>query len=494
MLHCSLSNLREEGLAMYVERSMNEVRRFTSMFKSTVNCIPIAPPPLCGIPDSDTVRSLYDYTLWLDSLPDYGFLGYNSALRQLLVNAKTDTVSHVPTRIFLQTSLYVFEKKLFERQGWQGLPGSVPPLSLQEESSLLTPLLEGLSTLFRLNLDTHPNLSRDSAIFSPGSTLAAVEDTSALFIGASNADRLANSAATLGIVTETVTTGGWVLTTDAVTEILPQVAAYCAALPADAPVVIYCLDNSSFCCADSDGQLSAISKLDDGVYHVIGEIVVVHEVTLAAAVTNLKRIILACGDRKVIIVTPGPRYLSSPCCCAAGHCTHILIPESGLKMMADLARLHIFIQRRLSSSTNCQVIPACDLLTGKKGASPEEALAAFSSWGTVHGSTASYTRMALALVDGHFNTQAPAAPVVPAAPPQLHQKRQRAESSTSYESGSDAGQPIPALTSFRTSSRPPNLRGFSRGGSRGSGPGNPFPRGSKRGNFEGGRGGGNRGT
>jgi hypothetical protein len=388
----------------------------------------------------------------------------------------------------MQTSLYEFEPKVFERQGWLGLPGSVPPLTPQEEKVLLTPLLEGLSTLFKLDLDTLPNLSRDPCIFPPGSA-PALDEMSALFIGASNADRLANSAATLGMVTETVTTGRWVLTTDAVTEILPQVAAYCAALPADAPVVIYCLDNSSFCCADTDGQLSAISKADDGVYHVIGEIVVVHEVTLAAAVTNLKRIILACGDRKVIIVTPGPRYLSSPCCCAAGHCTHILIPESGLKMMADLARLHIFIQRRLSSSTNCQVIPACDLLTGKKGASPEEALAAFSSWGTVHGSTASYTRMALALVDGHFNTQAPAAPVVPAAPPQLHQKRQRAESSTSYESGSDAGQPIPALTSFRTSSRPPNLRGFSRGGSRGSGPGNPFPRGSKRGNFEGGRGG-----
>jgi hypothetical protein len=30
----------------------------------------------------------------------------------------------------------------------------------------------------------------------------------ALFIGASNADRLANSAATLGIVTETITAGG----------------------------------------------------------------------------------------------------------------------------------------------------------------------------------------------------------------------------------------------------------------------------------------------
>ncbi len=45
MLHCSMSNLREEGLVKYVERSINEVRRFSSMFKNTVTVIPIAPPP-----------------------------------------------------------------------------------------------------------------------------------------------------------------------------------------------------------------------------------------------------------------------------------------------------------------------------------------------------------------------------------------------------------------------------------------------------------------
>jgi hypothetical protein len=90
--------------------------------------------------------------------------------------------------------------------------------------------------------------------------------------------------------------------------------------------------------------------------------------------------------------------------------------------------------------------------------------------------------MALALVDSYFGKTAPAAPVTPkAATQQL--KRQRAESSTSYESGSKSGQPIPALSSFRTSSRQPNLRGFTRGGSRGSGSGNPFPRGYKRGSL-----------
>jgi hypothetical protein len=48
----------------------------------------------------------------------------------------------------------------------------------------------------------------------------------------------------------------------------------------DAFLVIYCLDNSIFCCANSDGQLSAISKQKDGIFHVVGEIVVVHEVTV----------------------------------------------------------------------------------------------------------------------------------------------------------------------------------------------------------------------
>ncbi len=258
--------------------------------------------------------------------------------------------------------------------------------------------------------------------------------------------------------------------------------------------MIYCLDNVSFCCANSDGQISAITKLADGIFHVVGEIVV-HEVTLAAAVTNLKRIILACGDRRVIIITPGPRYLTQPCCCDGSHCVHLLIPDAGLKMMVDLACLHQFIQRRLSSSANCLVVPACDLLAGKKGASLEESLVAFSSWGTVHGPNSSYTRMALALVDSYFGKTAPTVPTVPvvskAATQQL--KRQRAESSTSYESGSESGQPIPALSSFRTSSRQPSLRGFSRGGSRGSGSGNPFPRGFKGGRFDGGRGCGSRG-
>ncbi len=41
-------------MVKYVESSINEVRRFSSMFRNSVTCIPIALPP-CGIPDADTV-------------------------------------------------------------------------------------------------------------------------------------------------------------------------------------------------------------------------------------------------------------------------------------------------------------------------------------------------------------------------------------------------------------------------------------------------------
>ncbi len=136
--------------------------------------------------------------------------------------------------------------------------------------------------------------------------------------------------------------------------------------------------------------------------------------------------------------------------------------------MQDLARLQLFISRRLGGSGNCTVIPACDLLSGKSNTSPEEALAAFASWGTVHGSTANYTRMALSLVDSYFRRG-------PAAPPSQAAKRPRCDSSTSYDSGSKAGLPIPALSSFRMprfkapADRQPFLPGFTRGGSRGGG-------------------------
>ncbi len=93
-------------------------------------------------------------------------------------------------------------------------------------------------------------------------------------------------------------------------------------------MIIYCLDNSSFSQADSDGVISQIAKLKDNKYHVMGELIVTHEITMAAAVANLKQILAVCGDRRVFIITPLLRFINFACCDEAaqstGLCTEAL--------------------------------------------------------------------------------------------------------------------------------------------------------------------------
>jgi hypothetical protein len=168
-----------------------------------------------------------------------------------MLSSLRPTAVFFPGRTFLPTSTSEFTKKLFERVGIS-LPGSICPISTDDEKMLVYPLLAELCTKFKMSMDTLPNLSRDLAITPKPARQE--DDIPALFIGGSNADKLANAAATLGVLSDTVMEGGWILNTSSVSIILLPVEAYCATLPPDAPVVIYCLDNSSFCCADQDGK------------------------------------------------------------------------------------------------------------------------------------------------------------------------------------------------------------------------------------------------
>jgi hypothetical protein len=72
------------------------------------------------------------------------------------------------------------------------------------------------------------------------------------------------------------------------------------------------------------------------------------------------------------------------------------------------------------------VIPAGDLITGKRDARNADIIAANSSWGAVHGSGTSYTRMALCMLDNVFR----ATFSEPATPPNKG-KRPRSESTSS---------------------------------------------------------------
>ncbi len=126
--------------------------------------------------------------------------------------------------------------KRFERPGLADFPGSIPPLTATAEPALIFTLSTELSSKFKLELDSEPVLSRELTL-SPNLPKTSGEILP-LFIGGSNADRLASAAANVGVVPDTVTEGGWVLNTTSVSIALPQIEAYCLTLPAEAPVII----------------------------------------------------------------------------------------------------------------------------------------------------------------------------------------------------------------------------------------------------------------
>jgi hypothetical protein len=149
----SMSHLRAAGLAKYTEWVIHEVNRFNSMFRGSVTTIPFAPLPLCGVPDPATVCCLYNFSLWLDTTPSYQLTEYNLALRNFMDACPGPAFPHCPSRAFLPTCLKDYKTGMVELQGRQGLPEKIALLSSDSETKLLSPLLEGLSCMFKLALD-----------------------------------------------------------------------------------------------------------------------------------------------------------------------------------------------------------------------------------------------------------------------------------------------------------------------------------------------------
>jgi len=158
------------------------------------------------------------------------------------------------------------------------------------------------------------------------------------------------------------------------------------------------MDNSSFRCANSDGELSPLYRSPDGVYHVVGEITIAPEITMTSILGNLGKLILACGMRRVFVLTPLPRYITEACCSSSAHCLHLSDPGAGIKLCCEIYRLARQITGQLREYPNVTVLNTGDLLVGTTNSIPSDVMAAMSAWGAVHGPQAAYTHIALRIM------------------------------------------------------------------------------------------------
>ena len=247
-----------------------------------------------------------------------------------------------------------------------------------------------------------------------------------VFVGGSNARALSSAAASLGANSYNIARGGWKITSENVDKLIPDLKEIMSSLPTGTPIVLFCMDNSSFLAASEEGGLVPISKCveeDDG-YHVNGALVVAPERSIQFSIEQLRRIISEFSEYILYIITPVTRYISMPCCDIPEHVTNFQDPDFLGQILADLTKLKFSLRKKLSPAV---ILDGIELVCGA-GCSKErveQTLRAGWASDPVHPNAHIYAKMALNLLEkvsaaGEVGKKAEAV-----------RKRKRSESSSS---------------------------------------------------------------
>jgi hypothetical protein len=138
--------------------------------------------------------------------------------------------------------------------GWQNLPAALEVLTAKKENELVTCLLKDVNSVFYTGLDENPNMSRSASrpLSKDCHEKKKTSTEATLTVGGSNATRLAEALANLGIDSK-LATPGWKLNKENAEKIVPDLKEILETIPKDAPVIFFCMDNTVFKVATAEG-------------------------------------------------------------------------------------------------------------------------------------------------------------------------------------------------------------------------------------------------
>ncbi len=121
---------------------------------------------------------------------------------------------------------------------------------------------------------------------------------------------------------------------------------------------------------------------------------------------ELDRLIIACGNRRILILGALPRFFLKTCCDNLSQCANIsrhdeTQVEAGKKFMQDLEDLNKQLAARLNSR-NAQFLFTGDIISGKNHCSiGDVADCQYTCWRSdpVHGDRSAYMKIAVGLMD-----------------------------------------------------------------------------------------------
>jgi hypothetical protein len=349
------------------------------------------------------IRNIVDTCVWLGNIPRFPLSGSCKVLVDLVmdeVDGGEGEVKHYDRPVFLPFSLDSYDGSHVTSPGRPGFPAFVPSWSQTDEKTFLDGLLKDLNENLLAGLDPNPNLSRSKQkpLMYPAMRSGTVERI--VFVGGSNAKNLSQAASMLGIDAYMIASGGWKLSRENVDKLIPDLHDLMSGLPPGTPIVLFCLDNTSFLAATEEGGMIPISKCvtGDQGYHVNGALVVAPERALQGSVEQLKRIVEEFSEFDLFIVTPVTRYVSRPCCKNSGHVSNFGDPDFLAGIISDLTKLKFQLRKKLQPAT---VLDGIELVCGAGCGREKVEQTLIAGWASdpVHPASHVYAKMALNLIE-----------------------------------------------------------------------------------------------
>jgi len=159
-----------------------------------------------------------------------------------------------------------------------------------------------------------------------------------LIIGASNSERLLVALEARGIHTGLIKTTNWKPSPEAVSELEEHIRRGVDTFSPEC-VVFEILDNLVYLGRAPDGTTTLPKRDSNGIYHVCGDLIVADKTVQYNLYKAVRPLMMAVGNRPLILVTPFPRYVSSPCCHEEGHITNFREPDYVDGILAHLVEV-----------------------------------------------------------------------------------------------------------------------------------------------------------
>jgi hypothetical protein len=197
------------------------------------------------------------------------------------------------------------------------LPAKIRLATNQQEKEVIQATIQELREKHALDLDSTPSFERGVVL-----QAKAKKTIDYLVVGSSNAERLMNALSDLGYSVGLAKYPNWRVYKGSADLLMKQVKDALVDLD-PGTVVFQALDNSTYYSKDWDGSSLPPQRVEDGSYHMKGELRVERREGQYENYLALKPLLDLVDKRRGLVVAPMLRYWIKPCCEDRGHVTNI---------------------------------------------------------------------------------------------------------------------------------------------------------------------------